>query len=243
MKQKANKMQILIISLIALAVLSAIILPYPASDITIYLAGCGACFALAKYLGVKKEGNRPTIFVAILISLPAIAIAINNFPWVAYFIEKPELIVDQKLALSLALCFVGALFEEAMFRYLVMELVLEKRRDSIRSYIIGIVLSGAIFGAYHIFNIFFGASIPYTLLQVVYTTLFGSMLCVVCDKTKRLWLCVLVHFVYNVGGDSVKLLGIQDQWVLPEIILTAAVAVLVFVFYLLFLIKDKKRKI
>ena len=66
------------------------------------------------------------------------------------------------------------------------------------------------------------------------------MLCVVYDKTKRLWICVMVHFLYNAGGDCVKLLDIKEQWVMPEVLLTVIVSVLVLVFYVVYVIKDKK---
>lgn len=235
---KFDKKQTVIWAAVALAALSAVFLTYPISDIVIYASGMVACFALAKHLGIKNEGGKPKFWTALTVSFPAFAIAVNNFPWVAYFTEKPQLAIDKNFALTVALCLACAAFEETMFRYLVMHLIMDKKRYN---YIVGILLCGAIFGAYHILNIFFGASVGYTLLQVTYTTLIGSMLCVVYDKTKRLWICVLIHFVYNVGGDSVNLLGIREQWVMPEVLLTVAVSVLVLVFYVVCVLKDRKK--
>ena len=234
---KWDKTQILVWILAALAALSAIFLPYPASDIFIYVAGVVACIALAKHLGIKNDGKKPKFSVALIVSLPAFAIAVNNFPWVAYFLEKPTFVIDKEFVITVVLCLVCAAFEETMFRYLVMHLIMDKKRYN---YIVSILICGGVFGAYHILNVFFGAGIGYTLLQVIYTTLIGSMLCVVYDKTKRLWICVMVHFLYNVGGDCVKLLDIKEQWVMPEVLLTVAVSVLVLVFYVVYVIKDKK---
>lgn len=235
---KLCKTDFLIFALTVLSIIVAIVLPYPFSDIIIYCVGTFACFAFAKNLGVCVKRKKTTTLVAVLIALPALLLAVNNFPIVAFFKEEPTLKFGKELLLSVILCLVCALFEETMFRYVVSSIVM-KNKSGVKQYVGGVLLAGAIFGAYHIFNVFFGASIGYTLLQVVYTALIGAMLTLVYDKTQRLWICVLIHFIYNVGGDSVRLLGINDQWVLPEIILTAAVSILVFLIYLFIVFKSE----
>ena len=243
MKTKPSKLKIAIIIMIALTLVLTIVLPYPVSDMTTYALGTLVCVALMRFLdfgGIKNA--KLSVLSALFVATPAMLIAINNFPWMAILAEKPKVDLINKDALTaIILCLLVAIFEETMFRAFVAKQIL-KNVGGRGDYFKKIILSGLIFGLYHLLNIIFGASVGYTLLQVTYTTLIGSMLCVVYDKSQRLWLCVLIHFIYNVGGDSVRLLGIKNQWVLPEIVLTAIVSVLVFAFYLAVLLKSKTTK-
>jgi len=221
----------------------SLILPHPVSDMATYALGTLICILLMKYLGIDKSQNtKAPLGQAIVFSIPALAIAINNFPWVAFCVEKPKIALEiPNTVVTAVLCLLVAVFEETMFRAFLSKEILKNTKGK-KDYFQRVLLAGAIFGAYHLLNIFFGASIPYTLLQVTYTTLIGSMLSIVHDKSQRLWICILIHFLYNVGGDCVKLLGIKEQWILPEIILTASVSVLVLLFYVVCVLKDEKAR-
>ena len=243
MKIKPHNAKIAVIVLILLTACAYFFVLYPFSDMITYALGTLICMILMKYLGTAAAPKRKIgLLGALFVSLPAILLAVNNFPLVAIFAEKPSFDIKiSDLLITLALCLLVAIFEETMFRAFVSKEIL-KNADGRTQYIRKVMLAGAIFGLYHLLNIFFGASVGYTLLQVTYTTLIGAMLTVVYDKTKRLWICVLIHFIYNVGGDSVSLLGINDQWVLPEILLTVLVSLAVLVFYVVYVLNTENKK-
>jgi membrane protease YdiL (CAAX protease family) len=104
-----------------------------------------------------------------------------------------------------------------------------------------IFVSSVLFGAYHLINIFYGASVPQTILQFFYTVPIGAMMCLVYLVSGKLVFGVLIHGIYSFAGDLVSVIGIKDQWNTPEVILTAAVSFAVFVIYLGFFASKTKK--
>ena len=95
-------------------------------------------------------------------------------------------------------------------------------------------------GLLHLFNLFAGASVGATFLQVGYSFLIGAMLSAVLIKTDNLWLCVLLHAGFDFGGSIITELGtgiFQDLWFW---IFTAFAGVLCLAHVLGFLIKQDK---
>ena len=117
------------------------------------------------------------------------------------------------------------LFEECAFRGLLFPLLLSafEKRDVRRADVLAILASSAIFGLFHLVNLFAGAGIGPTLLQVGYTFLVGCMFAALTLFTRSVLPAVLIHALYDVGGTAVSL-GVADgpQWNAPSVAIMVA---------------------
>ena len=217
-----------------------------AVEMTVTRALGGAVFiAVLIYLGYKVLNPiKKPFWRGILFSLPAICVAINNFPiypvasGIARITAPPE-----RIALLVAECLMVAFFEETCFRGVVFLGFLKNRRDSVRSRFWAIVLSAAVFGAVHLINIAMGASPVAVILQVGYSFLIGAMCSVVLIKTSNLWLCVLLHAIYNFGGAVIEQCGSGHRWDPFTVTITAIVAVATVVYMVIAFLKIKESEI
>ena len=172
-----------------------------------------------------------------LIFLPCMAVAINNFPFIAVFSGKAA--IDSSPAViavyALSQLAVG-FFEEMAFRGCIFTVVLQRCKKNRRGAFMAIVLSSVIFGIIHALNILAGSDPGSVILQIGYSFLIGGMCSVVLIKTSNIWYCVALHAVYNFAGGVVPNCGSGEIWDTPTIILTAALAVAVaaYVIFLLF---------
>lgn len=176
----------------------------------------------------------------IAVFLPCMAVAINNFPFIPFFCGEAYLNYEAKHILLYALmCLCIGFFEEMAFRGCIFTVLLGRRGKRFTDVFWAIVLSSAIFGAVHAVNILAGASPSAVLLQIGYSFLIGGMCSVVLIKTSSIWYCVILHATYNFAGGVVPECGGGTLWTVPEIVLTAviAVAVAAYVIYLLIGIK------
>ena len=140
-------------------------------------------------------------------SIPCFVVAVVNFPFSALIggaavIERPDLIW-----LFLLSCASIALLEEIFFRAILLPFLMERLQNGRYRVILSVLISSALFALMHLVNLFFGAGFGETALQVGYTFLIGCMLAVTLLKTKNVWLCVIIHAVFNIGGAIVTQLG------------------------------------
>lgn len=178
---------------------------------------------------------------AVVWSIPCFAVAIVNFPFTALIggsavIERVDLIW-----LFLLKCLSIALLEELFFRAMLLYFFKGEFAKKSNCILLAVIFSSAIFALMHVLNLFYGAGVGATLLQVGYTFLIGCMLSVMILKTKNVWLCVLVHFVFDIGGTIVTDLGYGRFQDLTFWILTAAVGTLCTVHIVLTLIKLNRK--
>ena len=161
--------------------------------------------------------------VYMLWSIPCFLVAVVNFPFTAVIsgaavIERVDL-----LWLFLLKCIAIALLEELFFRALLLPLFMERLEKNRHRVLISILGTSALFALIHLVNLFFGAGLGETILQVGYTFLIGCMLAVMMLKTKNVWLCIIIHAVFDIGGMIVTDLGggtFQDTafWILTAVI-------------------------
>lgn len=156
--------------------------------------------------------------IHLLWAIPCLAVAVVNFPFSALIGGKAVLDRADLLWLFLLKCLGVALLEESFFRALLVPLLRgDKERD-----LFAVLLSAALFGATHLFNLISG-NVGAVLLQVGYTFLLGCMFAVMLLYTGNVWLCVLVHFLFDIGGTLIPDLGhgpFQDTlfWILTGVI-------------------------
>lgn len=185
---------------------------------------------------VLKPFRRPFLR-SLLITLPAFAVVINNLPIIPLI--KGTAHIDSpawKILLLLAECFAVAFFEETAFRGVVLLGFAEKRRGSVKGLFVSIVLSSAVFGAVHLLNVFTSSPVA-VILQIGYSFLIGAMCSVVLIRTADLWLCVILHAVFNFTGALVPTCGGGEVWDAPTVILTALIAVAVTVYMVVLFIR------
>ena len=190
-------------------------------------------FTLLFYLGykvmnpIKKPFSRSLLF-----ALPAVAVVVNNLPIYSLASGMAKVTAPHHQVLFLALeCFMVGLFEEVCFRGVIFLSFLEKRRNSAKDRFFAIILSSAVFGAVHLFNIFLGSSPMAVLMQIGYSFLIGAMCSVVLMKTANLWLCVLLHSVFNFCGAVVPRCGEGTVWEPFTVTVTVIIAVLATAYF------------
>lgn len=172
---------------------------------------------------------------ALLYTLPAFAVVINNLPILsliwgdAYIVHGAPVYWIWFALQSLAI----GLFEEITFRGVILLSFAESRRNNHKGLLWSILLSSAVFGAMHAVNLLTGASPVAVLMQVGYSFLIGAMCAVVLFKTANLFLCILLHAVYDFCGMLLPTLGGGHWWDTPTVIFTAVLAVAVTVYMIL----------
>ena len=140
---------------------------------------------LLSYYGInslKKLNCKNLLFFIpmIIISIANLSFGIHiNYSW------------QQILLISIAMLGVG-FSEEILFRSFLIRAVQNKNTK------IAILLPSIIFGLIHIANIFGGANIFATLLQVIYATSFGLMCSLFLYKTNNIIPCMICHSFTNI---------------------------------------------
>jgi membrane protease YdiL (CAAX protease family) len=211
-------------------------------DMTVTRALGGIVFlTILVYLGykvlnpVKKPFWRSVVF-----ALPALAVVVNNLPIYPLFSGIAKVTAPAYQVLLLALeCLMVGLFEEVCFRGVILLGFLEKRRGTKKGQFVAIVLSSAVFGAVHLVNIFFGASPGAVVMQIGYSFLIGAMCSAVLMKTANLWLCVILHSVFNFCGALVPRCGEGIIWEPFTVTVTVVIALLTTVYMVLSFLRIK----
>ncbi len=158
--------------------------------------------------------------------LPALLIAVNNFPFIALFSGAATLTRSELLPLLILDCLLIGIFEEFAFRGTLFLGILSKHRKTKRQIILTTVICSAAFGLVHFANLLEGAGVGPTLLQVGYSFLIGGMCSIVLLRTGNLFYCVILHAVYDFGG-RILLIGEGARWDTVTVVLTVVLSVLV----------------
>lgn len=206
-------------------------LTHEAAARMLYAAAALALGGLAAVLPRERHCLTPLSIGAIM---AAFLVALNNFPIATLLVHRTATVTAPKeavLAFLLA-CLGTALFEELLFRGFLLPLCLARTGRTRRGRFAAVLISSAVFGAFHLPNLLAGADPGATLLQVGYSFLVGCVAAVLCLLTGGLLLPVLFHLVYNVGGYLVPRLGTGPLYDTPTVFVTVflslACAILVF---------------
>ena len=190
-------------------------------------------FSFGKIL--RPLGNKRAS--ALIFIIPALAVAINNFPWVSLAMGDCSFggSVGDILFFAFS-CFCVGFFEELAFRGCALMLLLKSRTATKLKIFMAIFWSSVVFGAVHLVNIF-TASPGAVILQIGYSALIGALCCTVLLETGNIWLCVFTHALYNFAGGVIPTFGEGTIWTGPEIAITAIVGVAVAVYSVVRFIK------
>ena len=199
---------------------------YLASMATTRFTG-GVIFA-AMLINLEYKVFRPArqgCWRSIAFCLPAFAVAINNFPFSQ--IIKGGAVIDApawKIALLLFECMCIGFFEEIAFRGVVLLRLIRRKPENRAWVFLSIVLSSVIFGLVHLINLY-NSSPSAVFMQIGYSALIGAMCSVVLIKTADIWLCIVLHGIFNFGGAVVQYCGSGEIWDTFTVVITAVIAV------------------
>ena len=122
----------------------------------------------------------------LLFYIPLIVVASVNI-WAGVHINNS---LYQCLLITISMVCV-AFIEEVIFRAFLMKALMNK------SAVLAIIVSSALFGIIHLSNIFMGADLVSTFLQVGYAMAFGFMCAAFFYKTDNIIPCIICHAVGN----------------------------------------------
>ena len=164
---------------------------------------------------------------SLLFTVPPFLVVVNNMPSLSMIWGDAYLVHSAPVYLLwfAAECLAIGLFEELAFRGVIFLMFAEKRHTTRKGLFWSLILSSAVFGGVHLVNVLMGAGIGPTILQIGYSFLIGAMCSVVLLKTRNIWLCVILHAVYDFCGTLMPTLGDGTWWDTPTVIFTAVLAV------------------
>ena len=190
-----------------------------------------AVLLISAELGIKLFGKPEKL----LVLLPAIIIALDNFPWLAYFADKMTLTHTKPLHFLLfsAYCLLVGFFEEVLFRGILFSLIASLFQQTKKGFLLTYIVSSVAFGLVHLLNVFSAGGAA--VLQAGYSILTGGLFAFVLIKTKNIVFPAMIHAIYNFCGllfTSEVGLGAGSIIDVPTGIMMAVVSVLVGVFVL-----------
>ena len=103
-----------------------------------------------------------------------------------------------------------AIFEEVLYRGLVLKLLLRKQSDSKNSIIKACIISSVIFGFLHITNFYAGDSVMEVTTKIVTATTAGLFFAAVFVRTRKLSLTILFHGLLNLSSQIFNALVSPD---------------------------------
>ena len=145
-------------------------------------------------------------------ALPCFMVAFVNYPYTA--IANNTASIDRSDLLGLyALYIISiALLEELVFRGIFTFLAKDYFKNSRHAPLLITIVCSLVFSLFHLTNLISGADLGYTLLQCVYTFLIGAMLTVTMLKLNNLWLCFVIHAIFDFCGLIIIHLGSGNPW-------------------------------
>ena len=179
-------------------------------------------------------------------ALPALIVAVNNFPLVALASGTAEVIAPAQTVALFVFSNLGvALFEESVFRGVIFPCLLARTGAGKGGRLVAVLVSAALFSLLHLLNLVAGAAWDATLLQLGYTFLLGAMFAILIERGAGMAACVLAHALFNCGGDLVGYVGagaFADIWCPAELVLTAVVGVAALALFVAALVCTRPRR-
>lgn len=139
-------------------------------------------FKLGNYFGLTKLPN-PKKF---LYFIPLVVLMSINL-WGGIRIDNT---FSEILFYMISMIFVGFL-EEIIFRGFLFRMM---AKDNLKS---AIIVTSLTFGVGHIINLFTGASLVPTIIQIIYATATGYLFVTILVKGNSLWPCIITHSIVN----------------------------------------------
>ncbi|GKX65161.1 CPBP family intramembrane glutamic endopeptidase [Inconstantimicrobium mannanitabidum] len=118
-----------------------------------------------------------------------------SFPFANMYLQRNQTMLQNSWIMFLLMLFTVFL-EELLFRGYLLVYLFEK--CGIDNKWIGMIISSVLFGMFHIVNIFQGADILYTMIQMLCACGIGLCLCVLVSQYKSIFPGTIVHYIINI---------------------------------------------
>lgn len=164
---------------------------------------------------------------ALIFFLPCLLVPVANFPFSALISGTARILRADLIWLFIIKCLLIGIVEEFLFRGIVVDFIEGTLKDGKYKTVLIILISAAVFGLFHLINLFEGAPPAAVFLQVGYSFLLGCMLCAVYLKTRNIWGCILLHTLFDIGGLMISDIGAGNPQDAIFWVLTAVCGVLV----------------
>lgn len=189
-----------------------------------------------KYEVFRKPRGKDLAF-----ALPFLILVVNNFPFASVILKDAHLVYPAGyVAVFVLSCLAVGFSEEIAFRGIVFNYLLAEKGE--KPVLWAVIVQAVVFALMHVFNLFFGAGIGSVLLQIGYTFLIGAMLAIVLYRTRNIWICIILHTIYNFGGMLLPTLGTGSWPHLITVIITVVISLIVTAYVFTIIIKDKLYK-
>lgn len=118
-----------------------------------------------------------------------------SFPFANVYLQGNQAMLQNSWIMFLLMLFTVFL-EELLFRGYLLVYLFEK--CGIDNKWIGMIISSVLFGMFHIVNLFQGADILYTMIQMLCACGTGLCLCVLVSRYKSIFPGTIVHYLINI---------------------------------------------
>ena len=158
------------------------------------------------------------------------------------------------ITMTLAIVFGVGVTEELLFRGLVQNLLFDIfGRKTRKSVTIAVIVTGALFGAWHLLNINAeGANWSYVAMQALSVSGIGMVLAAIYARNGSIWAVALIHGLWDFGLMVTNAWFVTDAELLPFstmedvpvvlALLLSTIPCSLYVVYSMFLLRDKKKK-
>ena len=102
------------------------------------------------------------------------------------------------------------LFEEVLYRGLVLKILLKKTGGTKKGIMFACVVSSMLFGLLHIPNLITGAPVLQTVSQIISAATIGLFFAAIYLRTKRLWIPILFHGFLNLSAQIFNAIVASD---------------------------------
>ena len=190
-------------------------------------------FGFGKVLRLDKG-----MLTSSILTIPALLVMVNNLPFVPVIMGDMSIngTFFQFLAYSL-LCLSIGVIEEVVYRGCLLPLCAFKCKRNKKGLFWAVVISSALFGAMHLFNLLGGFN-PMVFLQVGYSFLIGLVCGFALIVSGNIYLPILFHAIFDFGGFLMdKGLATGVLWTIENVLWTLISSIILGVIIVIIFIK------
>lgn len=181
----------------------------------------------------KPKLNKPNKYHLLII--PFFLITFSNYIVVLISKTEPNSNINTTtLLMGASTSLLTAILEELLFRNILLEEFIRQNFTKFKS----LLYSSLIFGSIHLLNISSLSSIPYCIIQSIYTTGIGLIFGLVYIKTHNITYPIIIHFLFNYINDIFITHIYNLTWDLTFFIVNISIGIVVAL-YSLFIYKIK----
>lgn len=167
---------------------------YVISEFVVFLCAIALLFIRKKWYIFKE--SKISFKDSLKLTLPIVIVSVLVLFFNSIDLLGSKINYDNLISLIVYAILIG-LFEEIFFRGIIENELLECLSDNKKQILTSIILSGMIFGAVHLTNLFMGQDLLTTMMQFVQTTAIGILFGTIYYKTRNIWALVFLHSFYD----------------------------------------------